>query len=274
MSAVSGPSLKYPGAKWGSQGSVARWITAQLPNHTTYVEPFFGSGAVFFTKKPSTTEYINDIDGDVVNLFRVLRDQPDALARLIDLTPYARAEQEISFEQVADPLERARRTLIRHWMTVAGDGGVNGISWRHSGPNNKRAKSCSQEWDNLPARLYAHAKRLKLAHIENRPALELLGRLNHPHTLAYIDPPYLAETRKGRRYRHEMLKVAEHEELLAFLLGDWQGMALVSGYAHPLYDDLLNGWTRFTRSAQAESGQSREEVLWISPSAANKGLWA
>lgn len=262
---MSGPSLKYPGAKWGSQGSTARWICSMLPSHKTYVEPFFGSGAVFFTKRPSANEYINDLSGDVVNLFQVMREQPDDLARLIDLTPYARDEQQQAFEPCTDPLERARRMLIRHWMTVGGNGGARGKAWRHSGAAGRRGKNCPQEWENLPARIYAHAKRLKMAHIENRPALEILGRLNHPETLAYIDPPYLGDTRHGRMYAEEMQDEAQHIELLDFLAQDWQGMAVVSGYAHPLYDEALANWQRFTRQATAEMGQARTEVLWLSP---------
>lgn len=270
---MSGPSLKYPGAKWGSSNAVARWIVSQLPAHTTYAEPFFGSGGVFFNKPPSKAEYINDLNGDVVNLFRVMREQCAELVRVVELTPYSREEYELSYEPTADPVERARRTLVRHWMSVGGNAGGRGSGWRHSGARAARAKSCTFEWDRLPERLAAHAKRLKGVHIENRPALEVLGRLNHSSVLAYIDPPYLKDTRTGRMYVEEMLDEAQHAELLSFLVQDWQGLSMVSGYAHPLYDDLLTGWTRLTRKCAAEMGQSREEVLWISPNATGRGLF-
>lgn len=271
---MNGPSLKYPGAKWGSSGAVASWVTGHLPPHTVYVEPFFGSGGVFFSKPPSKAEYINDLDGDVVNLFRVMRDDFDELCRVVELTPYGREEYEASFEPADTPLERARRTLVRHWMSVGGNGGGRYITgWRHSGAKTARSKSCTFEWDRLPERIMAHAKRLKGAHIENRPALEVLGRLNHSTTLAYLDPPYLAGVRKGRMYREEMLDDAQHIELLTFLAQDWQGMAVLSGYPHTLYDELLPGWAQVTRTTAAEMGQSRTEALWLSPSAAKKGLF-
>lgn len=275
VSTVPGPSLKYPGAKWGIAGSTARWIVGHLPPHTTYVEPFFGSGGVFFSKPPSKAEYINDLDGDVANLFRVMREQPERLAALVDLTPYAREEYELSMDEaVADPVERARRTLIRHWMSVGGNGGGRYVTgWRHSGAKAARSKSCTFEWDRLPERILAHGKRLKAAHVDNRPALEVLGRLNNPSVLAYVDPPYLAAVRTGRMYREEMLDEAQHAELLSFLAQDWQGMTVLSGYPHPLYDDLLPGWTRITRETAAEMGQSRTEALWISPNATG-GLFA
>ncbi|WP_205904912.1 DNA adenine methylase [Deinococcus sp. S9] len=270
MTAQSGPSLKYPGAKW----RCAPWIISHLPQHVTYVEPFFGSGAVFFSKPPSRVEYINDLDGDVANLFRVLRERGPELAALIDLTPYSRAEYELSWEPCADELERARRTLVRHWGSIGGNGGGRSTGgWRHSGPKAARSKSCVTEWDRLPDRLLAHARRLKQAHIEQRPALEVLGRLNHPSVLAYIDPPYHADTRTGRMYREEMLDEAAHVELLSFLVQDWQGMAVVSGYPHPLYDDLLSGWARATRETVAEMSQVRTEVLWLNPAATRATLF-
>lgn len=274
MSAVAtGPSLKYPGAKWGSSNSTANWIISNLPAHVTYCEPFFGSGGVFFNKPPSRAEYINDLDGDVVNLFRVMREQPERLAAVVEMTPYARAECELSLEPSSDPLEQARRTLVRYWMAVGSAGGRGYANWRHSGAKKARSKSCVQEWARLPERVMVHAERLKDAHIECAPALEVLGRLNHPSVLAYIDPPYLKEVRRASQYRVEMLDDADHIKLLSFLAQDWQGMAVISGYPHPLYDDLLNGWTRLTRETAAEMGQSRIEALWISPNAAQRGLF-
>ena len=271
----NGPSLKYPGAKWGSHGSTARWIVSQLPKHTTYVEPFFGSGGVFFNKPPSKAEYINDLNGDVVNLFRVMREQCAELVRVVELTPYSREEYELSYEPCTEPVERARRTLIQYWMSAATSGGRNYPSgWRHAGKKTQRGKLAPQEWAGIAHRIQIHAKRLKDAHIENRPALEVLGRLNHPSALVYVDPPYPGSTRSGRMYREEMLEDELHAELLGFLTQDWQGMAVVSGYAHPLYDDLLSDWTRLTRRVSAEQGQIREEVLWVSPNAAQRGLFS
>lgn len=270
-----GPSLKWPGAKWGGANSTALWIARQLPPHLVYCEPYFGSGGVFFNKQPSKAEYLNDLNGDVVNLFRVMREQPERLAALVELTPYAREEYEHSFEPATDPVERARQMLVRHWMSIGGNGGGRYVTgWRHSGPKGARNKTCTFEWDRLPERILAHARRLKDAHIENKPALEVLGRLNATETLAYIDPPYHPDTRKGRMYHEEMLDEEQHVELLTFLTTDWQGLAMVSGYAHPLYDDMLAGWTRLTRDVAAEMGASRVEVLWVSPSATQRGLFA
>lgn len=257
---MSGPSLKYPGAKW----RLAEWIVGQLPPHTVYCEPFFGSGAVFFSKGASLGEYLGDVSGDVVNLFSVMRDRPDELIRVVRLTPYARAEYELSWEAADDPLERARRTLVRHWMSVGGNGGgTSRGGWRHTGVVCARTKSVTAEWKRVPERISLHAERLGDAHIENRPALTLLETVNHSATCAYVDPPYLGETRTGKLYANEMMGREEHRALLEFLAHEWRGSAVVSGYAHPLYDELLQGWERRERRAAAEMGQTRTEVLWI-----------
>lgn len=110
--------LHYPGSKW----SMADWIISHMPSHETYLEPFFGSGAVLFSKKRSKLETINDIDDDVVNIFRIIRERPDELAYAIRFTPHSREEYYQSYEYSEDDLERARRLIVRLWQ---GRGGEN-----------------------------------------------------------------------------------------------------------------------------------------------------
>lgn len=104
------PVLKYPGAKW----SMAEWITSHIPPHKTYLEPYFGSGAVLFNKAPSPIETINDLDDNVTNLFSIIRDNPKYLSRLVAATPYSRREYDLTFEgfEPVDNFEKARRFLI------------------------------------------------------------------------------------------------------------------------------------------------------------------
>ena len=103
------PGLRYYGAKW----RLAPWIMSFFPKHQCYVEPFAGGGSVILQKDPSTSEVYNDLDQDVVNFFCVLRDHEDELLRLLELTPFARAELELARKPTDDPIERARRTFIR-----------------------------------------------------------------------------------------------------------------------------------------------------------------
>jgi len=248
-----------------------------MPIHGTYLEPFFGSGAVFFTKKPSKVETINDIDGHVVNLFRVLRDHPNELSRVVELTPWSRYEYEAYltsakdqnyFEVTDNPIENARRLMIRMTMGHGSRSSDRG-GWRH----NVQAKCCgnssSSVWKNMPKRIQIAAERLKDAQIECSPAVELIRRYQYPEVLIYADPPYPLSTRYQRQYKHEMNDL-DHVELLE-VLDRHAGPVLLSGYSCELYDNRLQHWTRKTARAFAEGGREREEVLWINPVAA-KGL--
>jgi DNA adenine methylase len=264
-----GTVLKYPGSKW----RLADWIVSHLPAHTTYLEPYFGSGAVFFRKQPSKVETINDIDNNVVNLFRVIREQSEELAAMIEMTPWSR-EEYMATEGVAgdylittgDPLEDARRFLVRMWQgrgskTSDRSGWRNDIQGR--GPHVK-------SWAQLPNRILAIAVRLKQAQIECRPALELIAAYRYKEVLIYADPPYPLSTRSNRMYKNEMSD-SDHRALLE-VLNRHPGPVILSSYACPLYDKPLTdwGWAKETQAARAELGREREEVLWFNPTAAGR----
>ncbi len=260
------PVIRYPGAKW----MLADWIISHFPAHETYLEPFFGSGAVFFNKRPSSSEYVNDLDGEIVHLFKMLRERPEDLAALIELTPWAREEYEASFDLTEEPLERARRTIVRHWQAYGGTAhrGTYRSGWRHTGPQGGPTKVVTRQWAAVPERIRATAARLLDCQIESMQAVQLLGRINGPDVLAYVDPPYLGSTRKWRRfYAAEMFDEASHTELLETLI-DFQGMVVLSGYANDLYDGMLADWLRVERRGWADGGAARVEVLWINPRAA------
>lgn len=254
--------LHYPGSKW----SLADWIINHFPEHQTYLEPFFGSGAVLFSKPRSSLETVNDIDGEVVNLFRIIRERPDELARSIRLTPHSREEYYQSYEEVQDELERARRLIVRLWQ---GRGGKTShrTGWRSMIEMNGPLPG--KEWLRFPEKIAAVAERLIGVQIENQPAVELIQRYSRQNVLIYADPPYILSTRTTSSYKHEMTE-EDHEELLD-VLEDHPGPVILSGYTHPLYDDKLKDWRRETKRAKAEAGAIREEVLWINPVAAEYG---
>jgi DNA adenine methylase len=262
------PILRYPGAKW----SIADWIVSNMPPHEVYLEPYFGSGAVFFTKLPSRTETINDLDGNVVNLFRVIRNYPKELARLIYLTPWAREEYLSvlgpvgSLVKSEDPIEDARRFMVR--MTQSHGARTSDRSgWRHNiqGLSGNKPK----EWRQMPDRILHVAERLKDAQIENMPALKLIKRYRYPQVLIYCDPPYVLSTRKGRIYAEEMTD-NDHIELIE-TLDNHPGPVLLSGYSCDLYNKRLKHWERKVCKTHAEKGKPRSEVLWINP-IASRGL--
>lgn len=254
--------LKYPGSKW----STAEWIISNFPpgyEKMTYLEPYFGSGAVFFNKSRSVIETINDIDGNVVNLFKVIRDRPEELARLIHFTPWSRQEYYESYEMTGDSMEDARRFLVRMWQAI-GSKTSDRTGWRN---NIQDLNGNVDQWSTkLPGRIIEVAARLKhinghQVNIENQPAEKILQRYARPYVFIYADPPYEPSTRKNRIYKHEMTK-EDHKKLLEIIL-QHPGPVMISGYDNDLYNDLLEGWHKETRLANCEGGQQRIEVIWM-----------
>lgn len=267
---VSRPLLRYHGGKW----RLAPFILAHLPPHRHYVEPFGGAASVLLRKPRSYSEIYNDLDEEVVALFQVLRDpaQAEALIAQIELTPYARGEFELSYEIAADPLERARRLLVRSWM-AHGSSGLRRATTGFRLGSKREYTTPAGDWRNFPEALPVIIDRLRGVYIENRPAADLITRHDGPDTLFYLDPPYVFETRVNKQvgnlhhgYRHE-LDDAGHAALLAQLAGI-EGMAVISGYPCALYDTALAGWTRAQTDAFADRGLPRTEVIWINPRAA------
>lgn len=251
--------LKHPGAKW----NLATWIVQHMPPHAHYIEPFAGSAAVFFHKKPSPHEVINDLDGRIVNFFRVCRDHADDLARLIAFTPWSRAEYDASYEQADDPLEDARRYMVRAWQA---HGFLTHIKtgWRNNGV--KSLQPITTRWKNLPHVILWVSERLQDAEIECKPALDVIVRYNAPDALLYVDPPYVLSTRNHRpMYKHEMTD--EQHSMLLSALQQHTGPVLLSGYDSALYRAYLQGWRCVTTTTQAEKGGARIEVLWLNHAA-------
>jgi DNA adenine methylase len=265
------PVIKWPGAKW----KLAARIVATLPAHRTYLEPFAGSLAVLFTKERSRLETVNDLDSEIVHFFRVLRERPDELAAVAALTPWAREEWEASFAPVEEPLERARRFLVRcqqsHGMRPRTRTG-----WRHAtgrpGQSNGGVRNVARQWADLPPKLLDAAARLIDVQIEHRPALDVIARHAHPDCLIYADPPYPRSTRADWQYRHELTD-DDHRALLAALLAH-PGPVVLSGYACQLYDDSLGGWQREEIATTAEKGRPRTEIVWRNEGAAVRSLFA
>lgn len=248
--------INYPGAKWG----MAKTIVSMMPKHRSYLEPFFGSGAVLFNKPHSPIETVNDIDGDIVNFFSVLRSMPRELAEKISLTPYARdVYDDAHNNKGTDPLDRAYRFAIRSKMGF-GFKTYTKTGWKIDvfGRQNSYAVS---NWNRLPKDLIEAAERLKGVQIENRPAIDVIRKFNNDNVLIYADPPYLLDTRGGKQYRYEMSE-QDHVELLD-VLKQHKGTVILSGYPSELYDRELVGWNRINKKSYNQNADQRTEVLWF-----------
>lgn len=253
------PVLRYIGAKH----QIADWITGQIPPHRCYVEPYAGSAAVFMRKHPSDIEILNDLSGDIVNFFRVLRSRPGELIYQITMTPWSHEEYVLSYEPCDDPLERARRLYVRLWQSFGSNGHL-ATGWRRI-KNIAKSKHLPREFSRCEG-LWGAAMALKDAVVDNRPALDVIPYYDSPDTLFYVDPPYVKSTRSdgGRtRYKHEM-KNADHVAL-AETLHRCQGMVLLSGYDGPLYRELYPGWRVISKTTTTNGNSTATEYLWISP---------
>lgn len=248
--------LKYPGSK----GQIAKWIIAHFPYHVGYCEAYFGSGRVFLKKSRSRVETINDLDGNVTNLFKMIRDYPEELARLIRFTPWSRLEYENSyqFNENDSDIEKARKFLVRSWMAI-GFKSSDVTGWKN---NVKDINGNISQWSyGLPNNILKITDRLQsdgknIVQIETRPAIEVIQRHFQKTVLIYADPPYPLSTRSNRIYKYEMTD-DDHIELIE-TLNNHPGPALVSSYACKLYDDnpRLKHWQRETKITTAEGGAS------------------
>jgi DNA adenine methylase len=262
MSDPTRPVLRWHGGKW----LLAPWVIAHLPPHQVYVEPFGGAASVLMRKARSYAEIYNDLDAEVVNLFRVLRSPQAAdLVRAIRLTPFARAEFAEAYQQTDDALERARRLIIRSFMGFGSNGHNKATGFRAN--SNRSGTTPAHDWVNYPDSLAHVVLRLQGVTVESKDAKAVMLQHDAPTTLHYVDPPYVMGTRSddGADYAHELTD-DDHSVLLDCLKG-LSGMVVLSGYPHPLYDDALTGWMRVEREALADGAKKRTEVLWINPAA-------
>lgn len=267
---MAGPArsaMRYYGGKW----LLAPWIISHFPpQHRIYVEPFGGAASVLLRKSRSYAEIYNDLDGKIVNVFRVLRDPSLSykLERLIRLTPFARVEFERAYESSDDPVEQARRTIYRSFSGF-GSGGAIGESTGFRNNSTRSGTTPATDWRTYPEQLSLLTERLQGVIIENRPAADVMRQHDGPETLHYLDPPYPEHTRgkegtTRHHYRHEMT-MEDHRDL-ARIARSLRGYVVISGYPCRLYDrELFADWHRVEREALADGARPRTEVLWLSP---------
>ena len=263
------PIIRYHGGKH----KLAPWIISFFPEHRCYVEPYGGAASVLIRKPRSYAEVYNDLDGEVVNLFKVARDNGAELQRVLELTPFARDEYIESYQPSDDPVEQARRTICRAFMGFGSAAVTKArhVTGRFQNPStgfrsnsNRSGTTPAHDWANYPGKFPIIIERLQGVVIENRDALMVMAQHDSPTTLHYVDPPYAADTRDaGKDYQHEMTE-DDHVKLATFLK-NLTGYVMVSGYRNSLYDTLFQGWHREDKAALADGAKKRTESIWFSP---------
>lgn len=284
------PPLRYHGGKW----RLAPWVLAHFPDHRLYIEPFGGGASVLMRKPRCYAEVYNDLDDEVVNVFRVLRDPllAEALARSCALTPFSRTEFIAAHKRdTVDPVEQARRAIVRSFF------GFGSASLHSANPRGMRARasewksgrgneSCASsprgtgfradahkngttpamDWSRWPSQVESFVDRLRGVIIEHRDGLEVIRQHDREDALIYADPPYPMSTRDDARpdYAHEMSD--DDHRALARVLREARGYVVLSGYPCELYDEqLYPHWTRLEREHRADGAKVRTEVLWLNP---------
>lgn len=264
--------MKPAFAYYGGKQRHAPWIVEHLPEHRVYVEPFAGSAAVLLAKEQVRHEVLNDLDGNVINFYRVLRDQPDDLAVACSLTPYSRGEYLdcADIEGTDDPVERARRWWCRSTQAF-GQSATRGTGWSISTAiSNPRYYALTKKVD----RFAGLAERLRHVYIENKDAFDVIAKFApDADAVLYVDPPYEGSTRAAPSCYTYDFPEAEQHVALAQALKTANAAVVLSGYDSPLYTDLYAGWHRHERPTTKWAGHGRSsdgpskavEVLWVKP---------
>lgn len=260
-------ALKPPMPYYGAKQTIAEQIVGFFPEHGHYVEPFAGSLAVLLAKQPARMETVNDLDGDLMTFWRVLRDREEELVQVCERTPHSRVEYLNcrDAEPATDELEIARRVWV---MLTQGRGAsmrTKQSGWRYYVDPRGSNTSFPGYLDGYRDRMPPAARRLRDVTLESMPGLNLIEKYGtSSEVLFYVDPPYLGSSRAGNRYRHEFKSDEQHREL-AETLHATAAAVVVSGYPSELYDvELYPSWSRVEISSMTGNGveKARTEVLW------------
>jgi DNA adenine methylase len=285
--ATSKPQTTMPRRKiafgwYGGKYSHLKWLLPLLPESKHYCEPFGGSAAVIINREPSPVETYNDLDGELVNFFRVLRNQKDTLIEEIGLTPFSREELRIACEEPTDDLsrmERARRFFVRARQVRTGLAQTASAGrWAHCRLTSRAGMAGAvSRWLGSVDGLAEIAQRLLRVQIENRPALEVIDRYDSEETLFYCDPPYVHDARgDSNAYAFEMTD--DEHRALADALRRVDGRVALSGYHCDLMDELYGDWhiTEADGKKAHSVKKKRTEVLWTNyhpDSGARASIW-
>jgi DNA adenine methylase len=190
-----------------------------------------------------------------------MRDYGDELRKKLELTPYSRDEFELSYEPVDDPIEKARRTVVRSFMGRNPSSTTQAVG-SFKGKQVKSYITIAHVWQKYPDAMNSIMERLRGVIIENDNALDVIKRHDSADTAFYVDPPYLPSTRDvGADYRFEMTE--EDHCKLAEALNEVKGKVILSGYPSELYTSLYGSWERVEKDSIADGHLPRKEVLWL-----------
>jgi DNA adenine methylase len=244
-----------PLAYIGGKNRLAAKIISLLPEHTAYVEPFAGGAQVFFHKRPSEVEVLNDLDGEIVNLLRVCQWHHSELIRYLKYTVASRSWFDLLAKTDPTTLTDIQRAGRFFYLQKNCFGGLVVKQHFHyavvQSPNFNPAR--------LPTVIAKAHERLQRVQIESLPYQEVLERYDRPTTCFYMDPPYW----RRKLYRHNFSD--EDFVQLEQRLHKIRGRFLLSLDDHPEVRRLFGGWSitpiQIVYTAQRNAKQRYSEVL-------------
>lgn len=254
---------------YGGKFSHLDWLLPLLPDANHYCEPFGGSAAVLLNRAPAPVETYNDIDGELVTFFRVLRDDKEKLLESIGLTPFSREEFELAIQKPTEALsdlERARRFFVRARQVRTGLAQTASSGrWAHCLLTSRAGMAGAvSRWLGSVEGLSEIAQRLLRVQIEHAPAIDVIWRYDSKETLFYCDPPYPHDSRgDNNAYAYEMTN--DDHRRLADVLHQVHGKVALSSYESKLMSDLYKDWTCVEAPSRKIHSvkQERVELLWI-----------
>lgn len=265
----------------GGKGRQLNELLPLIPRTRCYVEAFGGGASVLLNRERSDIEVYNDLNGNLVNLFRVVKDREKfaQFERLVELTLWAKDEFAEALRVLYSGVEATDVTRAWAFYTIQ-NMGISGKLHRSVGNWSRAtqgdgAPNVERWWKRLE-KFDAIHRRLLGVQVDSQPAMECIKYWDSPETTFYLDPPYVLDTRKGAKYYDYEMEDEEHVELVDTILAV-QGPVVLSGYEHPLYDRLVEaGWQvwRYPASASmtvsADEKPKRVEVVWRNPQAVDK----
>lgn len=260
--------LTYPFSYYGGKITLFKWIVQHLPHAHSFVDVFGGSGVMSFNVLGAYKRVVyNDLDKRMVNFFRVLRNQPEEFIDKLRLTPCAREEHHLSWEEVDDPVEQARRTFVKITQSFGKIGARPQRSgWLLPNKGSDRTGSILSRVENL----HQVVEALRSTELECKPAIDLIHKENKSNTLLFADPPYVHSSRNGvYAYYHEMTNDDHADMCDAF--NEVDSNVVLCGYENPIYAEKLQDWTLVKKATHShiavvkEPGEQtkRSECLWI-----------
>lgn len=253
---IKRPIIRWHGGKW----RLAPWIISNFKEHRIYTEAFGGGASVLLRKPRSYSEIYNDLDGEIVNVFNIVRDRGGELKRYLELTPFSRVTFKSAYNTSEDTLIKAAQTIIKSYMGFGSDSIRHVSGFRAN--SNRSGTTPAHDWVNYPLQILNFIERLRGVIIESRPAIDILNQHDSLNTLHYVDPPYVHSTRQSsKRYAFEMTD-EQHVEL-SKTLKRLKGNVIISAYPSKLYNDLYSDWRKIKKVALADGAKKRIELLFL-----------